>query len=152
MSDLTKRRMIDKNFGVSSFKYNTWSADIEDGQTMDDALAEQFWTGQAEKIMGHDKTSGVGDLIQIRKRETGEFMEVLVTAIGKGYVRVAPIRLYVPPVVAEPEVSPLTTRYNPGKKCHEVVRKDDRTIMASNFQVKGDAITWIVEHTKLMAA
>lgn len=149
-----KRRLMDKSFGVASFHYNRWSADLDETQTLDDALLPDFWVGQAEKIMGQDKTNpkGVGDIIEIRKRDTGQFMEVIIRALEKGYVKVEPLRSYEPKAVAEPESSPLTTKWNPGRKYHEVIRKTDKIVMRSGFQTKDEAVAWIADHVKAMAA
>ena len=148
------RRLLDKSFGVASFKYNRWSAELDETQTLEHALEEHFWAGIAGKLMGQDKASpkGVGDIIEIRKRDTQQFAEVIVTAIGPGFVRVAQLRTFAPEDVSEPKSAPLTTRWSPGKKCHEVIRKNDKTVMASNFQTKADAVAWITEHVKAMAA
>lgn len=158
MSDILtapiKRRLMDKSFAVASFRYNRWSADLDENQTIEDALEEQFWASIADKIMGQDKNNpkGIGDIIEIRKRDTALFAEVIVVAIGKGFVKVQPLRAYEPKAVSEQEGSPLIARWNPGKKCHEVIRKNDKTMMASNFQTREMAVKWIEDHIAAMAA
>lgn len=149
-----KRRLMERQAAVSTFKYNTWAVDLDEGQTLDDVLDSHFWAAIADKIMGQDKTNprGWGDLIQIRKRDTEQFLEVMVVSVGKGFVKVVPLRAYEPKDVSEPENSPLETRWNPGKKCREVVRKSDKMLMASNFQTKEEAVAWIADHVKAMAA
>lgn len=149
-----KRRLLDKSFAVASFKYNRWSVDLDETQTLEDALEGPFWAGVADRIMGPDKTNirGIGDIIEIRKRDTALFAEVIVTAIGPGFVRVAPLRAFEPKPAAEAETAPLTTKWNASKKCHDVIRKSDKTVMASTFQTKADAVAWITDHLKAMAA
>lgn len=149
-----KRRLMDKSFAVASFRYNRWAADLDETQTLEDALQESFWVSVADKIMGQDKLNpkGVGDIIEIRKRDTGLFAEVIVVAIGHGFVKVAPLRMYEPKEVDVPESAPLATRWNPGRKCHEVIRKADKQVMHGGFQTRDDAVNWLNEHMKAMAA
>lgn len=149
-----KRRLMERQAAVASFKYNTWAVDLDEAQSLDDVMDSHFWASIAEKIMGQDKTApkGWGDLIQIRKRDTEQFLEVMVVSIGKGFVKVVPLRGYEPKAVSEPETAPLTTRWNPGKKCREVIRKSDKMLMASNFQTQEEAVAWIADHMKAMAA
>lgn len=148
------KRMTDKSFGVASFKYNRYSADLDETQTIEDALDENFWAHVADKIMGQDKANprGIGDIIEIRKRDTAFYAEVIIVGIGKGFVKVHPLRAYAPADVAEADNSPLTTRWNPGRRCHEVIRKADKTFMHGGFQTKADAVAWIADHVKAMAA
>lgn len=149
-----KRRMLSKSFGVASFKFNRWSAELDETQSLEDALEERFWSDQSAQIMGHDKTNpkGRGDIIEIRKLDTGLFAELLVTAIGAGFVRVSLLRKQEPAAVAIPEGVPFTTKWNVGRRGHEVIRKGDNAVMAGPFQTKDEAAAWIVTHMKAMAA
>lgn len=149
-----KRRLLDSDFAVSSFRYNRWSAILKEDQTIADALSPAFWTNQADKIMGHDKANprGLLDIIEVRKPDAGAYYELIITEIGLGFVRVAPVRAYEPPAIALADDSPLTTKWNVGKRCHDVVRKSDNTVMKPGFQTKASAAAWIAEHVKAMAA
>lgn len=149
-----KRRLRSSSFGIATFKSNTWRAILDETQTLDDAMDPTFWVDQAGAIMGHDVANpgGRGDLIQIWKADTSQFLEVIVTAIGKGFVKVAALRAYEPKDVAEPVTSPLTTKWNVGKRAHDVVRKADNTVMQGGFQNKDEAVAWIENHIKAMAA
>ena len=156
MTEPTKiqQKMLDKDFGVASFKFNRWSAELGELQTIDDALQPRFWAGQADKIMGHDKTKpkGRGDIIEVRQHSTGLYAELLVTEVGTGFIKTILLRQGQPKDVTIPEGSPLTTRWNVGKRCHEVIRVSDKLLMASDFQTKASAAAWIGDHMKAMAA
>lgn len=147
-----KQRLLDKNFAVASFVFNRWSAVLEEGQGIEDALDPSFWASQSGKIMGHDKAKGRGDIIEVRKLSTGLYAELLVTEVGAGWIKVEKLRMYEPEAIAIPDRSALTTRWNDGKKCHEVVRKADGYIMSGGFQSKQTAAKWIDDHTKALAA
>lgn len=147
-------RMLTKNFGVSSYRYNRWSADLDETQTLEDALQPRFWIDQSALLMGHDKANpkGRGDIIEVRKPDTGLYAELLVMEIGIGFIKVQLIARAEgkdPPI---PENSPLTPKWNPGKRAHDVIRKDTNQVMASGFQSKEAAAQWIVDHLKAMAA
>jgi hypothetical protein len=145
-------KLLDKSFAVSSYRYNRWSADLDETQSLEDALVPGFWASVVDKIMGQDKLNprGFGDIVEIRKRDTGLFAEVLIVGIGPGFVKVEPLRAYVPADVAEPAKCPLTTRYNAGKRCHDVVRRSDGQLMSSGHQTKTVAVDWITTHMKAM--
>lgn len=149
-----QQKMLDRNFGVCTFKYNRWAADLDENQTIEDALAPQFWAGQAEKIMGHNRASpkGRGDIIELRQLSTGLYVELLVTEVGTGYIKVAPIRQHKPEAIALPEKLPFEVRWNEAKKGHLVIRKSDKLVMAAGpFQTKEAAAAWIADHMKAMA-
>lgn len=147
-----KRRILDRNFGVSTFKFNRWSAELEEAETLDDALDPTFWATQVGKLMGHDKTKGRGDIIEVRKADTGLYAELLVTEIGVGFIKVKLIARAGDEAVALPKDAAFTTRWNPGKKTHEVIRRHDNTVMVGGFQSKLAAADWIADHLKAMAA
>lgn len=145
---------VDRNFGVESFKFNRWSCELDETQTLEDALNPSFWSGQVEKIMGHNKTNprGRGDIIALRQISTGLYVELLVLEVGTGFIKVEPIREFQPKDVTISDTSPLTTRWNVGKRKHEVVRKVDNQVMAADFQTKQSAADWIADHMKKLAA
>jgi hypothetical protein len=146
-------KLFDRNFGISTFKFNRWSAELEESQTLEQAFEPTFFGLVADKMMGQDKANprGVGDIIEIRKRDTALFCEVIVLAIGPGYVRVQPLRAFEPEEPEIPEKSPLVTRWNNSTKKHEIIRAEDKQLMHPGFQVKQDSVNWIAEHLKQMA-
>lgn len=155
MTDQKKAgRILDKNFGVASFRYNRWSADLDESQTLDDALVPEFWANSADKIMGHDKANpkGRGDIIEVRKLDTGLYAELIVMEVGRGYVVTRLIRTYEPPAATTVANAPLDVRWNAGKKTHEVFRVSDKQLMSGGFQTREKAQAWIADHMKAMAA
>lgn len=147
-------RMLDKNFklDLSGFVFNRWSALLEEQQTIEDALDAKFWTDQVGKIMGHDKTRGRGDIIELRKLSTGLYAELIILEIAVGFVRVGLVRASEPEQVAIAEDSPLTTRWNVGARSHEVIRVSDKAVLQGGFQTKASAAAWIADHVAKMAA
>lgn len=147
-------KLYDRAFGVASFKFNRWSAELNENQTVDEAMEPSFWANQVEKIMGHDKTNprGVGDVIELRKLDSGFFGELIILEIGTGYCKVDLIKAYEPKAVTLAEDAPFTTKWNVGTKKHDVVRKSDNVVIKPGFQTKLSAAGWITEHLKDMAA
>lgn len=149
-----RSRMLDKNFAldVSGFKFNQWSALLEESQTIENAMDPTFWSDQVGKIIGHNKAGGRGDVIVVRKLSTGLYAQLSILEISVGYVRVQLVRGAEPEQVEVPEESPLATRWNIGSRTHEVVRKSDNAVLQGGFQTKPAAIAWITDHMKAMAA
>ena len=149
-----RSRMLDKNFAldVSGFKFNQWSALLEESQTVENALDPTFWSDQVGKIIGHNKTGGRGDIIHLRKLSTGLYAQLVILEITVGYVRVQLVRASEPEQQSVPEGSPLATRWNVGAKAHEVIRESDKAVLQGGFQTKDAAVAWINDHVKAMAA
>ena len=152
--DVKPARALDRSFGLVEFKFRRWSVELEENQTLDDTLDPKFWTNQAAKIMGHTENDpkGRGDIIEVRKMDSGLYAELFVTEVGKGFIKVVLVRAAEAPKVDVPEGSPLTTKWNVGKRSHDVVRVSDNQVMATGFQTKPSAVSWINDHMKAMAA
>ena len=146
------RKSMDRNFGVESFKHNRWSYDLDETESLEDAQRPEFWAGVVDKISGHDKQGGRGDIIAVRKLDSGLYAELLILELGPGYIRTQLVRESIPAEVTVPEDSGLTTRWNVGKRAHDVIRVSDKQVMAGGFQTKAGAAEWINKHTKAMAA
>lgn len=144
MTDTKKFRA--QNFGLAEFQRNVWHLRLEEGESFDDALNGPSWSNLVSQIIGHDKTRGPGDRIEVWKPDTGAFGEMIINEIGPGYVRANFIRAYEPKAVEIPDDVPFTTRWNVGKRAHEVLRRADNQVMAGPFQSKPKAIEWITDH------
>lgn len=146
-------RMHSKNFGQEEFKFRTWSAVLEETQTLEDALNPRFWIDQASQLMGFDKTNvmGRGDTIIVRKHDMTERWVLQVVEIGTGFIKAVLIAEggLKDPVL--PEASPLEWKWNAGRKAYDVIRKDG-FVLSSGHQTKDAAKAWIMDHTKAMAA
>jgi hypothetical protein len=140
------KKFADRNFGLAEFKRNVWHLKLEEAETFDDALNGPSWANLVDKIIGHDKSRGPGDRIEVWKPDTGAFGEMIISEIGPGYVRANFIRAYEPKAVEIPDDVPFVTRWNVGKRMHEVMRRADNQVMAGGFQSKDKAIEWITDH------
>lgn len=148
-----QQRVKPQNFklDVTGYAFNQWSALLEENQTIEDALEPPFWAGEVDQVM-RAATKGLGDIIVVRKLSESSYAKLLIVETGKGYIRTIKVEEARPPVAEVPENTGLTTRWNVGKSCHEVVRAADKQMMATGFQTKDKAIAWIVDHTKKVAA
>lgn len=143
---------------LSGFATNLWRVDLPEKQTFEDCMQPRFWTHVAFKIAGDrvEDARGIGDEIAVFKRDVMEKRNYLIAGIGAGWIKLVEFQragIALLPDVAED--SPLKTRWNPGKKCHEVVRVDAPgvvTVMQGGFQDRNGAVEWIANHTKAMAA
>lgn len=144
------KKFSDRNFGLAEFKRNVWHLKLEEAETFDDATNSASWVNLVDKIIGHDKARGPGDRIEVWKPDTGAFGEMIINEIGPGYVRANFIRAYEPKVAEIPEGVPFVTRWNVGKRAHDVLRKADNQVMAGGFQSKNKAVEWINDHMAKM--
>lgn len=147
-----RQRMLAKSFGLAEHKFRRWSAELTEAQTLEQALDPTFWADQVGLMSGHDKSKGRGDIIEVRKLDTGLYAELLVTEIGVGFVRVELIGSTEPKAVEIPAGAKMATRWNAGARTHEVIRKSDGQVMAQGFQTKAAAAAWIEKHMQAMAA
>lgn len=143
---------------ISGFVSNIWRADLPESQNFDLCLDPTFWLHVAEKVAGQnkEKPNGIGDKINVFKRDTMEQRGYMISGIGAGFVKLIEIERFAGPVAPELDAnSPLTTRWNVGKRAHEVIRTESNnlaTVMAGPFQSKDLAVAWIANHLKAMAA
>jgi hypothetical protein len=139
------QRQLDKNFGVATSSSRAGRRSSTSSRRSRTRSIPTFWAAQAEKIMGHDKLKpkGRGDIIEVRKPDSGLYAELLVTEIGTGFIKTVLVRSAEPPAVEVPEGRPLATKWNAGTKMHDVVRKTDNQVMRAGFQTKAAAAAWI---------
>jgi len=162
MVELANRppRMASSDFrlDLSGFVSNVWSAQLKESQTFEHCLEPAFWMDVVTKVLGDDKTNtrGLLDKVVARKADTMQVADFIIVGIGPGRMRLVEERRFVGAAVPELKAdSPLKTRWNPGKKGHEVVRQDGESsvsVMAGPFQDKGAAVAWINDHMTKMAA
>jgi hypothetical protein len=144
------RRALDRDFGLESYKYNSWAYDLEEPFTFEDVMNPAFWSTQAQKVMGHDKTKpkGRGDMLLVRELRTGSLRKYLILEIGGGFIKLGEIEAYRPVEVKLDENAPLKVRWNKQKSTHEVVRKADGEVLAGGFQLRDSATDWAKAHLK----
>lgn len=144
---------------LSGFVTNVWRVDLPETQSFDDCLDPTFWMHVVDKVAGNDKVNvrGIGDDIVVFKRDAMAKRSYMISGIGAGFIRLVEKKSErVETASAEvDEASPLKTRWNPGKKGHEVVREEkegQRTVLAGPFQTRPEAVAWINDHLTKMAA
>jgi hypothetical protein len=144
-------RVLTQNFGLLEFKRDIWFYEVPEQQTKEDLLRPEFWADRVDTIRGPGKEKGLGHLIVLDKPDTGWMAFARINAIGQGFMKISFFSESKPEQVEAPE-GPLTTRWNVGRRCHEVFRASSNTMMATGFQQKADALAWIADHLKDMAA
>lgn len=146
-----QQRLVGKLHALG-FSHNRWQASLTEGQTIADALQPTFWQHHASAIMGFDKLKpgGLMDVIELRKPDTMDYWELLVTGVGPGFIRTRVVKESTTAPLSLDESGPLVTRWN--GKSHDVIRSSDRQLMQGGFQSKAAAAAWIADHLKKMAA
>jgi hypothetical protein len=144
----------------SGFATNVWRVDLPEDQSFDDCLDPNFWMHVVDKVAGDPKNNprGVGDDIIVFKRDAMAKRSYMISGIGDGFIKLierAGERIEAAPAPELKEESPLQTRWNVGKRGHEVVREEapgQVTVLAGPFQTKNEAVEWIGDHLQKMAA
>lgn len=152
---MSDKRARTGNFGPSGFKFTVWSYELQETDTQEDTLDPRFWRDVAAAVMGVDKINpnGRGNEIRCWKPDTSHLFYLVIVEIGPGYIKTKLIRdAGAEAVKPLPENSPLSVKWNPGKKSHDVIRAGDNTVLKAGFQTKQAAAEWIADHLKSMAA
>lgn len=146
------RQRLRGRIHVRGFLHQEYEFDLEQTQSIADALDPTFYKDHVRAIMGEDplKPKGRGSLIHVFKPDTGQYAKLLITEIGPGYVRTIPVEQASPEQIDLPAGAPFVTRWNSGKRGHEVLRKADNALMAGPFQTMSAAAAWVVQHMTAM--
>jgi hypothetical protein len=142
-----------RSFGLSEFKSRIWFYELAEDQKYEHTLDPTFWVHIADGVMGHGGDKGRGDDIVCWKPDTAHKFRLTIVEIGKGFIKVVPWSEQAK--VADVSVAddcPFKTRWNVGKRCHDVLRSADNAVMAQGFQSKATAVAWINDHLQKVAA
>lgn len=143
-----------RNFGLIEFKRRVYDYELTADQSVEDALEPTFWTDAVAGVMGYDANNpkGRGDIIKLWKPDTSESATLRIIEIGKGYIKTRLEGRWTEGATKQlPDDARFTTRWNVGRRCHEVVRGDGQ-VMSGGHQTKDGATEWIAQHLKAMAA
>lgn len=149
----SRQRILPKDFKLVEYAANRWSAILNEGQTLEDAMQPEFW-----QHVARDDQRGMkaGDVIEVRIFDHSFFAELYVRKVDPGTALVALLRLidFVDRAAAKAEgpAPVLTTRWNLGRKAFDVIRASDREVISSGHKLKEDAQAWIANHLKSLRA
>lgn len=131
----------------SGFVNSQWSATLDELDTVEDALVSDFW-------FHVDKAKiNARDTIVVYSYDGQRRVVLYVRAVTKAIIKLA--------VMSDHDFSPkgksavddsLDVKWNVGKRRFEVLSKATKQVLQSDFLVKEDALTWLAEHKKAMAA
>ena len=134
---------------AGGFAMTIWTADLDESMTLDDTAKPEFWAHVADKL-------NRGDEVKIRAYDKAPLGTLFVRATGQGWAKVGIMERWAAPDAAlkEPEGSPYEAKWNVGRRGYDVVRKSDRQVIqpGDKFPLREDALAWIAEHLKAMAA
>lgn len=133
-----------RDFGVAEFKRAVYHLTLTEAHTLDDVPNPRLWGDLLDKMRR-------GDAVEAFKPDSGEYAKYIVCESGPGFIRLGKIEGYEPAEIATPDGA-LKTKWNVGKRVHDVIREADGYVMASGFQTKATAVAWIVDHQNKVAA
>ena len=151
MSEVSRlpRKFDPKNFNAdhSGLKSTIWTHDLDEHESFQDCLDYNNYS----RVMA-SRTPQQGDFVIARNHDRSNVVQHLVLATDKAWLKLRPFLECVRPDVIVPETSSLSVKWNVGKRKYDVIRKSDNAVLHAGFSLKEDAVKWIDEHTKLMAA
>lgn len=151
----SRKRILQKDFKLIEFAHRRWSADLQEGQTLEDTLQPEFW---ADVARGDNRGMIAGDIVEVRSFDHSFFAELYVRKAEQASATVALIRAadFVDrkaEAKADKANDVLLPRWNVGSKRWDVIRSSDKQIISSAHALKEDAQAWIADHlSKLRAA
>jgi len=127
-----------------------WSLILPEGHTVEDTLRPAYWSSIARFFDGK-----FHNFIDVLNDEHSLYARLYVRAVQENQMIVTQIgeTQIFGPVAVEID-SALEPRWNVGKRGYDIVRKADGMVIqdGSKFGVKEQALAWIADHVKKLAA
>lgn len=127
-----------------------WTLVMREGVTFDDVLKPEYWTSLAGRFGVNTRFH---PLVHVVNEEHTFSAMLYVRSVQQNEVYVETIwgpHIFGPVEAADDKK--LVAKWNIGSKSYEVVRATDKAVIKSGFGVKEQAVAWIDEHLKSMAA
>lgn len=135
------------DFGQAEYPYPRFQATLPAGTPFEEVLKPEAWSIVAHKLAADPQTrmpAKIGIVVEIRTEDHAYYAEVYVRGAQKQALYVQTV---LGPIMLGPqkktESKTAKVRWNPGKKCHEVMRLSDNTIIQSDFQRREQAEEWL---------
>jgi hypothetical protein len=130
---------------VAAYAHNRWAATLEFGVALEEALKPEFWAHVAKRFKP-------GDIVEVRADDGSFYADLYVRAVGAVFAKVEVLFAKELGAGLAADTDKLDVKWNVGKRCFSVVRKSDNSVVREGFQIKEDAIAWMNDHNKQMAA
>lgn len=132
----------------AEYANNTWRVTVPEGTAKEALTNETFWANNARLMNVYDK-------IEVIPMDGAWFAELLVLDKSDHWARLHILRLVdLETVVASEEIPPGYSIKWKGPKVRWVVLRDadGRPMTAKKLQTKAEAIEWLQDHVRSMAA
>lgn len=140
-----------KTFQVNhgGLAHTVWSLRLGEGEGIDLPLDRNAW----KQVMAANNKPQAGDIIEVRTHDDSQFWSLFVQGAGAGWLKATLVQQTQFEAIPElPESSLLAPRWNVGARAYDVIRKADKTVIQSGIKLKEDAVKWIENHQRQMAA
>lgn len=134
----------------SAFAYATIQVRQPVGHTIEDALRPEYWVHHAYRLKANPITGQAdwaGAKLEIHTEDHSHYAELYVRAVLEKALIVQIINGPHYLGISSAETSGYETRWNVGKRGHDVIRRSDRQIVG-HFATKELAKEWIDETLK----
>ena len=135
--------LTDARFGLAEHKRNDWVATAEQGTTIEDVLKPEYWSYVSGRFAPYDH-------IEVRVDDGEWLLELLVTACGRNFAKVAVLgqhSLVKASNIKLPDSGYEVLWKGPHLKfC--VIRKSDSEKIREGYATKEEGLTWVREFEK----
>ena len=140
-------KKLDANrFALAEYKFNEWSVVLEFGTQLDDVFQPDFWAHVAKDLKQ-------GDIVHVRSEDSSVYARLYVRASDRLWAKMGKIEVVqFDAPQTQPDEDGLQVKWIVGKRCFAVVRKADNQVIQGGFQIKEDAVAWMQNHNKQLAA
>ena len=135
----------DRFFPVASYANNRSAVRLPPETPYEEMFKPEFWAHNAKRIKKDD-------IIEVRSDDGSFYAELYVRAVGPINVKVQEIfRKNLGEDVAT-QADRLEVKWAGPRRLWSVIRQSDKQPMKDGFHIKEDAVAWMEEHNKQMAA
>lgn len=135
-----------RDFKLIEYEYARFSARLPVGVSFQEVLKPEFWVQIVHLLRKNTITNEPdrsGAIIEIRTEDHAFYAELYVRAVQEKGLIVGVLKEPVYFGLDEVRSDRFETRWNVGKRCHEVVRKSDKNVVQTDLPTKEAAKAWI---------
>ena len=136
----------DSRVSLTEFARQAHHVVPEDGTKIEDILREEYWSMVAYKFKPCD-------IIEVHSEDGSYFAELYVRAVGKNWVKVALLRkVELEPAQKAMDAPEYEATWKGPHRKFSAIRTSDNQIIQDGFDSREQAIDYIKNHMKAMAA
>lgn len=142
-----KRKIPPNRMNLTQYMRQDWSANAEEGTTVEDILKPEYWFHKASELRPYDR-------IEVRDEKGHWIAELLVLNVDRSWAKVHLLTLHdLGPKAEEPveETPKFHLVWKGPQRKWTVQRLEDGQFIQEGFDDKHKAREWMIQHERAMA-